>query len=339
MEWVEVLASGIGMTGPIVLAAAMGRLPLGLMAAVGAMAVSGVGPGASTRAQVQGLALAFSAAVLAAIAAALVAGHGALTDVMVVLIACVAATLGGYSRPMVGAAMRFVLFLVIGVNVASVIQSPAWLPFLMVAGALWTALVSVLIGLVWRLHRPIEAGENNAARSSARAAQKVARFKQSLTHLSGWNYTLRLGLGLGIALGLQWLWPEHHLYWISVTVAILTRRRLEAFPIKTTQRAIGTAVGVVVASLLLALQMPVWGLILAIGLLALARPVLKSRNYLAYSVAMTPLIILIMDAGQPLEAGVLLDRLVATVLGAALVLAANRIFRTLVTPRDSVEKP
>ena len=63
----------------------------------------------------------------------------------------------------------------------------------------------------------------------------------------------------------------------------------------------------------------------ALGVLALARPVLKTKNYLAYSAVMTPLILLIMDAGKPPGSGALLDRLLATVAAAALVLIANQV--------------
>ena len=50
---------------------------------------------------------------------------------------------------------------------------------------------------------------------------------------------------------------------------------------------------------------------------------LRGTNYLAYSAAMTPLIVLIVDGGRAPESSLLVDRLVATVLGAALVVAAN----------------
>ena len=331
VDWVGALASGIGMTAPIALGAATGQLALGLTASVGALAVSGAGRGASAKAQVKSLAWAFAAVVAPSVATALVAGHGALTQVMVVMLVCLAATVGGYSRPLAVATIRFVLFLIITLNLATAVAHPVQLLTLMVAGALWTSFVTVLLRACWRGH--IDSSENKPA-STASAAQKFRRWQRSLTHLSGWNYTLRLGLSLSLAGVLQWLWPEHHLYWISVAVAILTRRKLERFPIQTTQRAMGTALGVLAAGWLLMMQPPVWGLILAIGLLALVRPVLKTKNYLAYSAAMTPLIILIMDVGQPPGFGVLVDRLLATVLAAALVLAANHIFSRFAMPPE-----
>ena len=45
-------------------------------------------------------------------------------------------------------------------------------------------------------------------------------------------------------------------------------------------------------------------LVASMGLLATVRPLLRARNYLLYSAIMTPLVVLIMDAGRPPEGGV-----------------------------------
>jgi hypothetical protein len=57
------------------------------------------------------------------------------------------------------------------------------------------------------------------------------------------------------------------------------------------------------------------------------RPLLRARNYLAYTAAMAPLIILLLDMGRPPELAVLIDRLVATLVAAGLVITTNLIFR------------
>ena len=90
------------------------------------------------------------------------------------------------------------------------------------------------------------------------------------------------------------------------------------------QRATGTAVGVVIGGLLLAWPAPAWLLVTAIAVIAALRPILKARNYLAYSAVMTPLIVMMMEFGQPATPMVMADRLVATLVGCALALAAGR---------------
>jgi len=243
----------------------------------------------------------------------------------VIAIITLAATVGGYSRRWASATTRFVLFLTITVHATAATSDPAGLVFLVVAAALWTSLLSLVLGGLLRAHRRGDPSIEGGARPDATRSQKYARWKRSLRQLSGWQYPLRLGSCLSIASALRWSWPGHHLHWIALTVVILTHRRLEPVPIKATQRALGTVLGVVIASLFVAYKPRAWGLVVCIGLLAAARPLLKARNYLAYSAVMTPLILLIMDGGQPLGVGVLADRLIATVIGAALVISANLI--------------
>jgi hypothetical protein len=78
--------------------------------------------------------------------------------------------------------------------------------------------------------------------------------------------------------------------------------------------------GVVVAGLLL-----IWNpspLIVTgeIAALAAARPVLRAGNYAAYAVIMTPLIVLLLDFGQAVSVGILVDRLTATIAGCLITL-------------------
>jgi hypothetical protein len=331
VELVEVLASGLGMGGPVLVAAVAGQLPLGLAASLGGLAMSGVALGQSAKAQVRGLALAFAPVAVAATAASLAAGqvqdHGAMSDVMIVLLAGLAAMIGNLSRDLAIASVRFVLFLIISVSATQAAPNRLGFLFLITLGAIWASAVSLSLGALVRARRHLDPGTDRLAAPAPTSAQRYRRWTQSLAHLSGWQYTLRLVLCLAIAGLLRWLWPAHHLYWIALTIALLTQRQLEAFPVRTTQRAIGTTLGVVGASLLLAFRPPAWDLAIGIGLLAGIRPLLRARNYLAYSAVMTPLIILIMDAGEPIAAGVLIDRLIATLVGAALTIAANLIFR------------
>jgi hypothetical protein len=225
--------------------------------------------------------------------------------------------------------MRFVLALVLIINATevSVVGAHALgLVVVIFVGALATAAINLVLGLVLGFlpgpHSTVAPAALDPA-AGATAAQKYARWRRTLAHRAAWQYPVRLAGCLAIAAVARNAWPERHLAWISLVVAILTQRQLELLPLKTTQRTLGTMLGVAAAGLVVAYPPPVWGLIVGIGVLAALRPVLMVRNYLAYTAIMTPLIMLIMDAHQPLDAGVLLDRLIATVLAAGLVLVAN----------------
>ncbi|MBS0335625.1 MAG: FUSC family protein [Proteobacteria bacterium] len=327
----EVLAAGLGMAGPMLVAASRGEFALGMAASLGALAASGVGAGASARFQARALAIAIVPVALAALAAAAIAGHGGYTHALVVALALIASIAGGYSRPYALATMRFVMFLVIIGNVADRIPERAQLLALLAAGAAWTAVLTLLFGALVRRSRRRDPrrprAPTGAPVSAQPAARRLARWKAVLAQPSGWQYTLRLAACLAIAQALRSLWPDHHLYWLAFTVVILTPRQVEALPIMTTQRALGTALGVLAASLFLVYKPPVWGMIACVGVLAGVRPLLKARNYLAYSAVMAPLILLLLDGSDPIRPGLLADRLAATLAGAGLVIAANAVAR------------
>jgi hypothetical protein len=267
-------------------------------------------------------------AAAASLAVMLAAGHGWLTDTGLVMLAFAAATLSGYSRPLARAGMRFVLFLTLTANLADATTQPSGVLAVVMASAIGAAMLSLVLGGVVRAHRrgarpSSDRAAQSTGSSAAAASRRYTRWRHSLTRLAGWQYPLRLGACLSIAAIARWRWPDHHLQWIALIVAILTQRQRDALPIKTTQRALGTMLGVIAAALFAVLRPPVWGLVLGIGVLAGARPLLRVRSYVVYSAVMTLLVMLIMGAGRPLGAGILIDRLLATFLGAGLVTLAS----------------
>jgi hypothetical protein len=333
IEAADVLATGLGMAIPVLLATLNGHITLGLLAAAGSLGVGRVDIGKSFRSRLTRLTRSLVPAILATSLAILFRGSGWVTAVALVLLSAIAATISGFSRVVAVEATRFVVFLTIVSALPIPPASPdPWRPvvffLLIVTGALWTALLSFFLGMALR-DRATRSGAPNEPAQSPTLRQKYIRWKRSLSTLAGWSYPIRLVSGLSLAAAMDILWLGHHLHWVLLTVAILTGRQVEPASVKTTQRAIGTALGVVVAGLFLRLELPLWALILLIGLLAGLRPLLRNRNYLAYSVVMTPLVILIIDAGRTPENGILVDRLAATLIGALLVVAASLLFGRL----------
>ncbi len=322
-DWLAVLGSGLGMAGAALAGAAAGDLRAGLGAALGGLVLSGVATAATARAHAGAMIRALVPAALAATAAALAGGHGWVSDTLVVLLAGIAAVFSGISRAAGEVAVRFILFLVIVAAVAAGTPDRAGLVTLMLAGALWTAVVTFALAAAVRAvaRTPRAPGDAPAVRPTR--AQLAAHWLRSLGTLAGWQYPLRLVLCLGIAFALRHLGSGHHLTWIALTVVLLAERQIEAVPVRATQRALGTLIGVLIAGLLLADAPPAWALVVGVGLFGAARTLLRVRNYLAYTAAMTPLIIVILDAGGPVETGILVDRVIATLVAAALVIGVN----------------
>jgi uncharacterized membrane protein YccC len=240
---------------------------------------------------------------------------------------------------MFAAMTRFNLVLVIMANFAETAANAPGFLVLLAAGALLSAATNLIFGGVVRAFRQRDQGKTAATPPVATASQRFARWKRSLRNLSGWQYTLRLALCLGVATLLRLLWPSHHLYWVALTVVLLAEREIERLPVKTTQRALGTTIGVIGAGLIIAERPSAWVIAIGFGLLAGLRPLLRVKNYLAYSAVMTPLVILMMDAGHAIDMGVAMDRLFATLVGAFLVIATNRMFWILLGKTPGVRAP
>lgn len=330
VELADMASSAIGMAGPVAVGALMGDLHAGLIASIGALAVGGAAMGTSLAHQAQEFLKALAPVALATLAGAALAGHGWATVAGVVGISAVAGLAGGYSLAMVPASARFIIFLLMALNLATTVPHPLNLFGLIAAGAVWTALVSMILASAVRAHRGPRLAMEDGLPSAATARQKFERWKASLARFTGWQYVLRLTACLAIAEAIQVIWPQHHSYWIGLTVALLTQRQIEALPVRTTQRALGTALGVLLAGLMIAYQPSPAVIVGVVAVIAGIRPLLKAKNYLAYSVIMTPLVIILLDGGQAPQAGLLIDRLGATLAGAALVVAANALVGPLV---------
>lgn len=326
VDWVAILGSGLGMAGPVLLGAALGNLGLGLTMAVGGLLVGGVGAGRDRPGQVRALAVAFISAVAAATVAVLISGHGWVSDALMTLLAGVAALVAAMGRPVTPLAIRFILLMIITMAVTENVSAHDGLLLLIAAGALWTCAASLFLGALARARGGGGVTAPEQASPPLTRSQRLARWRRALTKLAGWQYALRLVICLAVASVLKWVWPDHRMHWVAITVVLVAEWQIEAFPVKTTQRALGAALGVLVTGLLLLRPAPVWALAVGIGVVAGLRPLLRARNYLAYTAAMTPLIIVLLDAGSAPGIGILIDRLVATLIGAGLVIATNWIF-------------
>jgi hypothetical protein len=111
-------------------------------------------------------------------------------------------------------------------------------------------------------------------------------------------------------------------YWIVLTVALCFKPDFASVFSRTLQRGIGTGLGVVIG----------WGatffaagysVLPILAVLCAAIPWAVRRNYWAFSVIITPLVLLLLDYGGTVGPDVLLQRLVNTATGCAVVLIAG----------------
>ena len=326
--WIAALA----ITAPVLVGLLIGRPEVGFTIGLGAMLLAGEAPptpGETAERPSPG------SAVLPALAAVVLASliapwRGA--DLCMIALAGAAATISGYSRPVAVGAIRFIIYLVLSVTLlesAGPHRGDAALVFGL--GALWN--VAVRVALSRKAPPPTPPARQPTP------AQRRAYFKRSLQKLAGWHFTLRIVVGLAVASGLRHLFPAHHYAWIVLTAALLTQRPLEHVPVRITQRSAGTLLGVLSTWFILLARPTGWALALAICLLGTAAPLARARNYLLYATFSTPVILLVMDLGRPIEAALLVDRLAATLIGAAIVIGLNVTMDRLISLEQKPTAP
>jgi hypothetical protein len=330
IDWASMAAAGLGMAGPLALAAQNGHLDVGLAGAVGSLLM---GTGTSGRTigdlgynEIKIL----TTLTVAAVIVALITGHGVWSDIAVVIVAGIAAILGGYSLQLGISTGRFIIFLCITFSAASGRENAVEIFPLICLNAAFTSALIFAFGAVRRsISAPRVLSEPVEVQTIPRR-QRIARWLGTLRTLKGWQFPLRLVICLGIAVTIAACLPAHRFFWIALTVALVCQRPLEPWPLRTTQRAVGTLIGVVIAGIAITQSLPPWALITLLGLLSTFRLALQKRNHLMFSALITPVVMLILDAGQPVEPNLLFDRLVATAIGAGLVILVNRAVVLLV---------
>ncbi|GEM_PF-1431758 len=156
-----------------------------------------------------------------------------------------------------------------------------------------------------------------------------------LQKLSPGKTTLRsataLALCTAIGYALRWVDDVSHWYWVPMTVAIVMKPELGSIFVRAVQRTVGTAMGVLLGGFLLAF-VPVGPLfILIIATISFFLPWLSQRNYALTTLAVTPLVLVLIDFLSPVHHGLMYAdlRLLDTLTGCAIVL----IFGYMLWPR------
>jgi hypothetical protein len=319
---IEIAVSALAMAVPALLAAGGHHTGLGL---VGGMAMSGTVAHGRLRTQAGSAGAALLTLMLAAGLACVIGRMNGAGQVALLLFAGVAGIAGGFDRAMVAASMRFVFYLVMVSGIVGTATADPLLIFAVITGgALFAVVLHMAMAAAVRRIRGGVAKEPTRERGPT-AKQKLDRLKRSLKEPAGWQYPARLLSCLGAVLLLHAAFPAHDVHWAALTLVLLIERRPERMPVKTTQRVIGVLFGVSCAGLLSFLALPAWADVLSVAALGGARPFLRARNYLAYSIVMTPLMMMAMGtADHAMPVSMLRDRLVATLIAAGLVLVVNQ---------------
>ncbi|MFD4788698.1 FUSC family protein [Streptomyces sp. NPDC058459] len=152
---------------------------------------------------------------------------------------------------------------------------------------------------------------------TARAARNAALSANS------WRYGLRLAVCIGIAQALVSLVPVPRSYWVALTITFVLKPDFGSVFSRALLRALGTVAGLAVAAAVLA-EVPLgWWDVPVMMLLAPLVPALTPRGYGFQTAAITPVILLLSDILNHLGTGLLLPRLLDSLMGCGIALVAG----------------
>ncbi|WP_406475630.1 FUSC family protein [Streptomyces sp. NBC_01615] len=152
---------------------------------------------------------------------------------------------------------------------------------------------------------------------AARAARNV------LLSAGSWRYGLRLALCIGLAQVLVSIISVPRSYWVALTITFVMKPDFGSVFSRALMRALGTVAGLVVAAAVLTFVPGGWWDVLALLVLAPLIPVLTPRGYGYQTAAITPVILLLSDLLNHQGTGLLVPRLVDSLMGCAIALVAG----------------
>ncbi|GAA3907391.1 FUSC family protein [Streptomyces gulbargensis] len=140
---------------------------------------------------------------------------------------------------------------------------------------------------------------------------------------ASWRYGLRLALCIGLAQALVSLIPVPRSYWVALTVTFVMKPDFGSVFSRAVLRALGTALGLVLAALVLSEVPRGWWDIPVMMLLAALIPAFSAKGYVFQTAAITPVILLLSDLLNHQGFGLVLPRLYDSLIGCAIALVAG----------------
>src|SRR5206468_3280888 len=128
------------------------------------------------------------------------------------------------------------------------------------------------------------------------------------------DFALRLALCMTVGEIVRQTVPLPRPYWVLLTVAIVLKPDFGSVFTRAVQRGLGTLLGVLLGSALLAVlpRSPV--LLVAMSVAAALLPWARGANFGLFSVFQTPLVILLLDIARPGGAQLVAARLIDTLI-------------------------
>uniref|UniRef100_A0AAU2A341 FUSC family protein n=1 Tax=Streptomyces sp. NBC_00093 TaxID=2975649 RepID=A0AAU2A341_9ACTN len=165
--------------------------------------------------------------------------------------------------------------------------------------------------------------EDRLGRPGALRARATGAARDVVLSADSWRYGVRLALCIGLAQVLVSIVPVPRSYWVALTITFVLKPDFGSVFSRALLRALGTVAGLVVAAAVLVQVPRGWWDVPVILLLATLIPALTPRGYGYQTAAITPVILLLSDILNHQGTGLLLPRLLDSLMGCAIALVAG----------------
>ncbi len=315
-----IIGSGLGIGIPMIISGWLGMIGVGGIVSIGSLAIANLSDESPLREQYSTLLYAFVADAIAFLFGSLVGNNTVLAGFSLVVLTFFIALVGGMSRTFARCSSLILIFLIIGSSFHSGdLLSAAGITGFFVIGEIWIVVLMMCLSLLFTKFEPErrvpQTTETTVKPGSSSLTRQYRYWKRNLHTLKGWVYTLRITICMIVAEMTSILLNLPRSYWIALVVVLVVHRNLETTLSRISMRALGTCIGVVIASALMLWSVPSGVFILIITALASVRPYARARNYLIYTSVMTILIISLLEFNEPYIQGIIMDRLVNTLIG------------------------
>ena len=152
----------------------------------------------------------------------------------------------------------------------------------------------------------------------------IAEIRNNLSlRSSSFRHALRLGVATAIAAIVASGIHVVRGYWIPMTVVIVLKPNFGGTLQRAVQRITGTVLGALLAATLLLVLTNPWWLLAALAVLAFATFALRNRNYTLFSLALTPMVMLMLDIAHPITVTDSFLRILHTIIGSFIALLSG----------------
>ncbi|MFZ3471744.1 FUSC family protein [Streptomyces sp. 4.24] len=165
--------------------------------------------------------------------------------------------------------------------------------------------------------------DDRLGRPSALGVRARRAVRDMMLSEASWRYGLRLALCIGLAQALVSVVEIERSYWVALTVTFVLKPDFGSVFSRAVLRALGTAVGLVVAAAVLAEVPRGWWDVPVMVLLAALIPAFSVKGYAFQTAAITPVILLLSDLLNHQGFDLIRPRLLDSMIGCAITLVAG----------------